>query len=179
MSQDYSIPREAEGPRGDETLGALTASRYQRGGADGGGEEGTKTHPPPEQPVSKSQMAETARRNEARRRRQKMRWRRRRAPGEQGTRPNTLTAHLALQLKTARTRAVSTTRWRRRCWREVNPVRGLQQERTAMGPRPTVLSKHRTRGGTKNPVGRVSRRRTPTAERRRKGAPLNGCLRLT
>ena len=31
LSQDDSTPREAEGPRGDKTPGALTASRYQRG----------------------------------------------------------------------------------------------------------------------------------------------------
>ena len=43
--QDNLTPREAEGPRGDETPGSLTASRYQRG-EDGRGQGGGEENPP-------------------------------------------------------------------------------------------------------------------------------------
>ena len=44
-SQDNLNPREAEGTRGDETLGALTASCYQQG-KDGRGRGGGDKNPP-------------------------------------------------------------------------------------------------------------------------------------
>ena len=48
LSQDDSTPREVEEPRGDETPGALTASRYQWG-EDGQGRWGGDENPPTSQ----------------------------------------------------------------------------------------------------------------------------------
>ena len=56
------------------------------GRTDGGGGEGTKTHPPPKKPGSNRPMAETVQRNEAQQGRRTRRWRRRREPAAQGTR---------------------------------------------------------------------------------------------
>ena len=83
-----------------------------------------------------------------------------------------------VQLKTAYTHAVSTTRWHRRRWWEYKPVQGLLQRRTAMGPHNTVRGSRRRRGGTKNPGGRARSGNWPT-ERRRRGAPPNSRTRLT
>ena len=128
-SQEDSTPREAEGPRGDETLRALTASRYRRG-EDGQGQGGGRN--PPAAGGTREQGPDggggAARRGAARRgatewRCRTRQWRRRREPAEQGTRPNTSTAQLALRPETASTCAVSTTRW---CWRhrkEAKPAR--------------------------------------------------------
>ena len=147
-SHDDSTSRKTEGPRGDETLGALTTSGCQLG-EDGRGRGGgvTKNHPPPEQPGSKGQMVATARHDLERRRRTSRR-KRQREPAEQGAHLNTSTAQTALRPKTASTRAVSTSMWRQR---EAKPARSLRQERTAMWPQPTARDGLGRRGGTKNP----------------------------
>ena len=121
------------------------------GRTNGGGGEGTKNHPPPKQPGCKPLMAATGRRNKAEMRGRRRQLRRQREPAEQGTCPNTLTAQLALRLKTENISAVSTTRWRRRRHREANPVRGLRPERMATGPRPTERAEHRAMGGDEKP----------------------------
>ena len=125
------------------------------GWTGGGGGEGEKTHPPPEQPGSNLPMAETAQRDEAQRRRQTRRWRRRMEPAVQDTRPNTPPTQLPLRLKTVCTRVASTKRWRQRRRWEANPVRGLRQRRTATGPQHTARGPSARRGVTKTPEGEL------------------------
>ena len=128
--QDDSTPREAEGTRRDETLGALTAYRHQ-GREDGPG-RGEGDENPPTAQATRGQGPDIG--NGAARRGRTV------TPSEDmetaalGTRQSTLTEQTAPQPKTASTRAASTTMWRQRRCREVRPAREPTQERTTMGP---------------------------------------------
>ena len=132
------------------------------GRMEGGGGKGTKTHPPPKQPGSNRPMVAKARRDEASQRRRMRRWRLQREPAAQGIRPNTPLTQLPLQLKTACTRTVSTTSWRRRSRWEAKPVPGLVQSRTVIWAHNTVRGSSRRGGGMKNPRGQARRGNRPT-----------------
>ena len=141
-----------------------------RGRTDVDGGEGTKTHPPPEQPGGKDPTAERARSEADGRRRRPRRRRQRQERAGRGTRLSTLTTQTAPRLKTASTRTTSTTIWLWRRQREARPARGLPQERTAMGPQNTVQAGQGQRRGTKSPSAQ-DRRRNPKEERRRRAPP--------
>ena len=77
---------------------------------------------------------------------------------------------MAPGLSTARLRVASTTYWRRRRQRGVQPTQGLPTERAAMGPHRTKKKRVQRRRGTK-PHSTRSPRDIPTEERPRRAPP--------